>query len=227
MPARAQNLTAIMVGVLAVACSKPPAETAEPSTPSVAAPAPTAEQPLVSAIEAGQGSDLELVRPAEKKPPQQVAVKGKGEVPGKDAGSVPQPTLELGEVTPSVSPANQAPSADVPLDVAMAPVPRGPAPGGEGSGGGSVGQEPTLIPEQVGPGTIIIRGGVGGIEDDCKRHPNGAVGYPGAAPGIAINNRMPTLGSTPVLASNPSRRPFTPGRMGGTGGVGVGRRGIR
>jgi hypothetical protein len=78
-----------------------------------------------------------------------------------------------------------------------------------------------------GPGTIIIRGGMGGIDDDCKRHPNGMTtpGYPGG--GIAINNRMPTLGSGPVMANNPSRRPFQPGHMGGTGGIGVGRRGIR
>ena len=85
-----------------------------------------------------------------------------------------------------------------------------------------------MFPERgMGPGTIIIRGGAGGIDDDCKKHPNGMTtpGYPGG--GIAINNRMPTLGSGPVMASNPSRRPNTPGPMGGTGGMGVGRRGIR
>jgi hypothetical protein len=232
MSARIQNLTAVMVGALAVACSKPSTQGTDRSTqvpsgtelPTVASQAPSTDQPLVSAIEAGQ-TDLKLVRPAERKPPQRVAVKGKGEVPGTDAGSVPQPAIDMGEVTPSVSTASQAPVTDTPIDVAMAPVPRGPSPGGDGSDGGGVGQEPTLMPERGTPGTIIIRGGMGGIEDDCKRHPNGGVGYPGG--GIAINNRMPPVGSTPVMARNPSRQPFTPGRMGGTGGIGVGRRGIR
>jgi hypothetical protein len=67
---------------------------------------------------------------------------------------------------------------------------------------------------------------MGGIEDDCKRHPNGIATpvYPGG--GIAINNRMPPRMGGPVMASNPSQRPFTPGNMGGTGGVGVPRRGV-
>ena len=230
MSTRVQHLTIVVVGALVVACSKPSTESGEPAVaPTITAQTPMAEQPLVSALEAGQKSELTLVRPAEKKPLQQVAVKGKGDVPGETPGGAPQPSIDLGEITPSVTTASQAPSADAPMDMAMAPVPSGPAVGGEGSGAGSVGQEPTLIPERGmgGPGTIIIRGGMGGIDDDCKRHPNGAStpGYPGG--GIAINNRMPTLGSGPVMANNPSRRPFTPGRMGGTGGIGVGRRGIR
>ncbi|HKP29760.1 MAG TPA: hypothetical protein VJU15_10160 [Gemmatimonadales bacterium] len=225
MSARIQNLTVVMVGALAVACSKPPAESTTNST--LTTPAPAAGQPLVSAIETSEHSELKLVRPAEKKPLQPVAVKGKGDVPGASAGKVPTPTLDLGEVTPSVSKASEAPSTDVPVHMAMAPASEVPM--ASGSGGGGVGQEPALFPERGmgGPGTIIIRGGMGGIDDDCKRHPNGMTtpGYPGG--GIAINNRMPTLGSGPVMANNPSRRPFQPGRMGGTGGIGVGRRGIR
>ena len=228
MSARIQNLTAVVVGALAVACSKPATETAIQSSE---VPSGTvtqaADQPLVSALEAGQ-ADLKLVRPAEKKSPQRVVVKGIGEVPGTNVGSAPTPSLDIGEVTPTVTAASHAPAADVPVQTAMAPAPSGPSLGGEGMGsGGGAGQEPTLMPERGAPGTIIIRGGAGGIDDDCKRHPNGAAtpGYPGG--GIAINNRMPPVGSTPVFASNPSRQPFTPGRMGGTGGVGVGRRGIR
>ena len=232
MSTRIQNLTVIVVGALAVACSKPATESPDrtpPSTPSeqiptLAAQAPAAEQQLVSALESGERSELKLVRPAEKKPPQQVAVKGKGEVPGETAGGTLQPSIDIGEVSPSVATASQAPVADEPIAVGMGSVPSGPALGGNGSGGG-VGQEPGLMPERGSPGTIIIRGGMGGIDDDCKRHPNGSIGYPGG--GIAINNRMPPMGTTPVLANNPSRRPFTPGRMGGTGGLGVGRRGIR
>jgi len=229
MSARIQSLTVVMVGALAVACSKPPTESAN-QAPTLNTPVPAAEQPLVSAVETSERAELKLVRPAEKKPLQQVAVKGKGDIPGESAGQVPTPSLDLGEVTPSVAQATQAPSTDVvPVEIAMAPASHGPAGGGEGSGGGSVGQEPGLMPERGmgGPGTIIIRGGMGGIDDDCKRHPNGAStpGYPGG--GIAINNRMPTLGSGPVMASNPARRPNSPGPMGGTGGMGVGRRGIR
>jgi hypothetical protein len=230
MSARFQNLTAVVVGALAVACSKPATDSVVQSTEAPArTEVQTTDQPLVSALEAGQ-ADIKLVRPAEKKSPQPVAVKGKGEVPGTNAGSAPTPSLDIGEVTPTVIAASQAPAADVPVETAVGSAPHGPSlGGGEGIGsGGGVGQEPTVIPEPgMGPGTIIIRGGAGGIEDDCKRHPNGAAtpGYPGG--GIAINNRMPTLGSGPVMANNPSRQPFTPGRMGGTGGIGVGRRGIR
>ena len=225
MSPRIQNLTVVMVGALAVACSKPPTESA--TKPTLTSPAPAAEQPLVSAIETSERSELKLVRPAEKKPLQRVAVKGKGDVPGESAGKSPTPTLDLGEVTPTVSRTSEAPSTDVPVQMAMAPASHGPS--ADGSSGGGVGQEPALFPERGmgGPGTIIIRGGMGGIDDDCKRHPNGMTtpGYPGG--GIAINNRMPVLGSGPVMANNPSRRPFQPGRMGGTGGIGVGRRGIR
>lgn len=229
MSARFQNLTAVVVGALAVACSKPATENVVQSTETPASTeVRTADQPLVSALEAGQ-ADIKLVRPAEKKSPRPVAVKGKGEVPGTNSGSAPTPSLDIGEVTPTVTAASQAPAADVPIQTAMGSAPNGPSLGGDGMGsGGGVGQEPTVIPERgMGPGTIIIRGGAGGIEDDCKRHPNGAAtpGYPGG--GIAINNRMPPVGSTPVFANNPTRQPFTPGRMGGTGGVGVGRRGIR
>jgi hypothetical protein len=225
MSARIQNLTVVMVGALAVACSKPSTETA--SNPTITTPAPVADQPLVSAIETSERSELKLVRPAEKKPLQRVAVKGKGDLQGEAAGKTPTPSLDIGEVTPSLATASQAPASDISTDMAMAPASHGPSAGG--SSGGGVGQEPALFPERGmgGPGTIIIRGGMGGIDDDCKRHPNGMTtpGYPGG--GIAINNRMPTLGSGPVMANNPSRRPFQPGHMGGTGGIGVGRRGIR
>ena len=225
MSARIQNLAVVMVGALAVACSKPSTEAA--SKPTLATPAPAADQPLISAIETSEHSELKLVRPAEKKPPQRVAVKGKGDVPGESAGKSPSPSLELGTVTPSLAKATEAPSTDVPVQMAMAPASHGPMGGGEGAG--SVGQGPGGFPERGmgGPGTIIIRGGMGGIDDDCKRHPNGMTtpGYPGG--GIAINNRMPTLGSGPVMASNPSQRANSPRPMGGTGGMGVGRRGIR
>lgn len=226
MSARIKSLSIVVVSAVAVACSKPSGDGALTSgpaantdlVPTVTASAPTADQPLVSALEAGQRSELTLVRPAERKPLQRVVVETPAETP--------HHTLELGEVSPNVTAAASAPTADAPIAPALGPLPRGPMPGGgdgagAGTGAGDGGRDPVLFPDR-GP-VIIIRGGMGGIDDDCKNHPQG---YP--AGGIAINNRMPPIGNTPVLANNPSRRPFTPGRMGGTGGgFGVPRRGIR
>ncbi len=232
MSARVQGYSILTVGVMALACSQSGTESvrradqapAADQVPTLATPAPTADQPLASALETGAGSELALVRPAEKKPPQPVVAKRTGDSPGQAKGEAHHPAAELGEVTPTVTAAALAPASEAPMTPAMAPVPRGPAPGsgdGMGAGAGDGGRDPVLFPDR-GPGTIIIRGGMGGIEDDCKRHPQG---YP--AGGIAINNRMPPTSSPGILASNPSRRPFTPGRMGGTGGLGVPRRGIR
>ena len=165
-------------------------------------------------------AELRLVRPAERKPPQQVAVRAQGDSPGGEAKGAHQHEIDLGEVTPNVTTAAQAASDDTPITMAMAPVPSGPSPSngeGQGTGEGRRGGRGTLWQPDP-PSTIIIRGGMGGVEDDCKRHPNG---YPGMGGGIAINQRMPQRGGPGVLANNPSRRPFTPGRTGG------GMRGIR
>lgn len=221
MSARIQNLSIVVAGALAVACSKPsekgvqtPDQTTAAQLPTFATPA-GGDQPMVSAIETSEHSELKLVRPAERKPPQPVVVSGKGDNPG---GRAISHALDLA-VTPNVTPAAQSPSTDVPITMAMAPVPSGPAPSnGEGQGTG-VGHGRGTLWQPDPPSTIIIRGGMGGIDDDCKRHPGGFAG------GIAINNRMPSVGHSPVLANNPSHRPFIPGRIGGMSGIP--RRGIR
>ena len=125
----------------------------------------------------------------------------------------------MGEITPNVTAAAQAPSTETPITLASAPVPSGPAPSsgvGQGAGEAPHGGRGTLwLPDPQAP-TIIIRGGSGGVDDDCKRHPNG---YPGMGGPIAINQRMPQRGGPGVLANNPVRLPLSPG--------GMGRRGIR
>jgi hypothetical protein len=226
MSARIQNLTIVVVGALAVACSKPSTESARTAqvpasepVPTLATPA-TGDQPLVSAVESSEKTELALVRPAERKPPQQVAVRGRANTPGGEAKGEHQHTVDLGEITPNVSAAAQAPSSDTPITMAMAPVPSGPSPSlGEGQGTGEAhhGGRGTLWQPDP-PATIIIRGGMGGVDDDCKRHPNG---YPGMGGPIAINQRMPQTGGPRVIASNPLHRPLIPGRTGG------GMRGIR
>ena len=233
MSARFHGYSIVAVSVAALACSQPGPESVR-TADQAAAPdhvttlattqASATDQPLVSPLEAGARSELALVRPAEKKPLQPVVVKGTGDSPGEAKGEAHHHAAELGEVTPTVTTLALAPASETPMAPGMAPLPRGPAPGGgdgTGAGAGDSGRDPVLFPDR-GPGTIIIRGGMGGIEDDCKRHPQG---YP--AGGIAINNRLPPVGNPGIMASNPSRRPFTPGRMGGTGGLGVPRRGIR
>lgn len=232
MSVRIQGLSVIAISAAVLGCSRSGTESARTpgpppaseQVPTVPAPVSPADQPLVSALEAGARSEIALVRPAEKKPPQRVVANAKGDSPGEARGLAHDHAAELGEVTPTVTKAAMAPASEAPTAPSMAPVPAGPALGGGeglGDGAGDGGRDPVLFPDR-GPGTIIIRGGMGGVYDDCKNHPQG---YP--AGGIAINNRMPPLGGPGVMASNPSRRPFTPGQMGGTGGLGVPRRGIR
>lgn len=223
MSARTQGLSIIMVSAVAAACSQPATESDRSQSPAAAIEPVTAREPLVSALETGERTELTLVRPAEKKPPQPVVAKAPGKSPGAAKVEAHNHAAELGDVTPTVTSAALAPASEAPTAPAVAPAP-GPALGsgdGNGVGAGDGARDPVLFPDR-GPGTIIIRGGMGGVYDDCKNHPQG---YP--AGGIAINNRMPQVGSPGVMASNPSQRPFTPGRMGGTGGIGVPRRGIR
>lgn len=226
MSARFQSLSIVLVGAVAVACSKPSAErpatenqTTGTESPALATPGAAVDQPLTSALEAGQRTELTLVRPAERKPPQPVLTNGKGDAPGAQAhATAHNPTIDLGEVTPNVMASTAASTSDAPLAPALGAVPHGPALGSEGSGAGHAPgtRDPVFYPDH---GTILIRGGMGGIDDDCKNHPQG---YP--AGGIAINSRMPQVGSTPVTANNPARPTFSPGRIGG--GYGVPRRGV-
>ena len=206
MSSRIQNLSIVVAGALAVACSKPSEKVAQtpeqPTVPTVSTSG--GEQPLVSAIETSEHSELKLVRPAEEKPPQPVVVSQKAQHSN---------ILDLGTVTPNVTPAAQAPNSDAPITMAMAPIPSGPSPS-QGEGQGTTGDahhggRGTLWQPDPPSPTIIIRGGMGGLDDDCKRHPGG---YP--IGGIAINSRMPGVGRNPVLANNPTRRPFTPGFSG-------------
>jgi hypothetical protein len=218
MSARIQNLSIVVAGALAVACSKPSergAQTADQTTttqvPTLATPA-GGDQSLVSAIETSEHSELKLVRPAERKPPQPVVVSQKGQSTGGEAQAQHNHALDLGTVTPNVTAASQAPSTDTPIAMAMAPLPSGPSPSqgeGQGTGEGHGGRGTLWQPDPPSP-TIIIRGGMGGIDDDCKRHPQG---YP--IGGIAINSRLPAIGAHGGLASNPARRPFTPGIISG------------
>jgi len=212
MSSRSKNLSIVVAGALAVACSKPSEKVAQApdqsTVPTVATP--NGDQAMVSAIESSEHSELKLVRPAERKPPQPVVVSRKGANTG-EAQAQHDPALDLGTVTPNVTAAAQAPSTDTPITMAMAPLPSGPTPSnGEGLGTGAGeahhgGRGTLWQPDPPSP-TIIIRGGMGGVDDDCKRHPGG---YP--LGGIAINSRMPGVGHNPVLANNPTRRPFTPG----------------
>jgi len=224
MSAPFQRLSIALVGAVAVACSKPVTDrgagenqSAE-SVPTLQATAPV-DQPLTSALEAGQRSELALVRPSERKPPQPVVVNGKGDAAGAQAQTTAHnPNLDLGEATPHVMASASSSATDAPLAPAPGSLPHGTALGSEGSGSGAGHgtRDPVFYPD---PGTILIRGGLGGIDDDCKNHPQG---YP--AGGIAINSRMPVVGRTPVMANNPTRTTFSPGRMGG--GYGAPRRGI-
>jgi hypothetical protein len=71
-------------------------------------------------------------------------------------------------------------------------------------GGPSAADEPVHHHPEAGPGrgpTIIIRGGMGSIHDDCKIHPGGR------GPGLAINRMAPSFGGGEIRGSNPGRFP--------------------
>lgn len=226
MNARILTLSMAAAGAAVVACSKPADDAARaPGTepvPALATPAPAAEQALVSPLEAGQRSELSLVRPAERKPPQPVVTKAPGEAAGAEAHSH-HPALDMGEMTPTVTVSTSAPSTDAQAAPAAAPGAHGPAMGGgAGAGNGGLGDTgPMAFPDR-GP-MILIRGGMGGLDDDCKRHP---MGYPNSPipTSTAINNRMPPVVQTPVMANNPTSQHFGPRQM--AGGIGVPRRGV-
>jgi hypothetical protein len=90
---------------------------------------------------------------------------------------------------------------------------------------GRIGGEGTVLTGR--DGVIIIRGGMGGIDDDCAIHPRGGMrpggGMPTGQPGgVLINDRSPRRG-----ASINERAPRSPNRPSLPGGGGLTRRGIR
>ena len=158
-------------GVWLVGCSSPTPESAASRDIRLAAPT-SAGAPTVSSLEAGK---TQLAAPARHVP---------------KAAPAPEPVLErkvpvvaevgLPKVVSAVSPATTG-LAEAPDHMPMAAMPAAPE---EDHGSGSA----RVVDDAYRHGgTIMIRGGLGGIDDKCDLRPRGYRG------GIAINRMTPPL----------------------------------
>lgn len=195
MRARIPIVAAFMtVGWLA-ACSKPASQSGQNAHPNTGArdlllaEAPRTEGAVVSDLEARNAPRSTPVRGVARKP---VAVQARmvratalAEA-GHDhaAMAAPAPVQEMSRTATATT--------DIPLRLAMATAPAAPIFGearpldGEAGGAGDT----RALPEFGGRGPVIIlRGGRGGIDDDCDLH-----GPRARRPGVAINRSAPALG---------------------------------
>jgi hypothetical protein len=177
-------LTAALLAGISVACSKPASNTQTPDQSTqtddrqirlVDAPSPDA--PVVSALEAGLDSRLTQGHST----PQRT---GHSRMVAPAAGPEPAaagPAVEA--ALPSLALTEMAPAAMLAPTSMVLPAARGSVPGvarGEGS-------SPAPSGGTRGP-VILIRGGMGTADDDCKLHPVASRGM-----GIAINNVAPPI----------------------------------
>jgi hypothetical protein len=173
-------LTAALLAGISVACSKPASNTQTPDQSAqtddrqirlVDAPSPDA--PVVSALEAGLDSRLTQGHST----PQRT---GHSRMVAPAAG--PEPAAAEAAL-PSLALTERAPAAVLAPTTTVLPAARGLVPAvarGEGS-------SPAPSGGTRGP-VILIRGGMGTADDDCKLHPVASRGM-----GIAINNVAPPI----------------------------------
>lgn len=200
----ARNIaTGCSLAALLAACSTP--HQSPPAAGFATQPPIEASPPLVSALESGGASELALVRPMAPAAAQPVAVR-------KSAASRPARTAVLADPMPAMST-----TAVRMTSVSLAPAPAPalpPAASGTAETASEAGSPEPAIP--VRNPVIIIRGGPGGIHDDCAIHGRRGLGGVVARPGVAINSRVPPRGTS--LAG---------GDYGRSGGSGFPRGGIR
>lgn len=174
----------ITVGCLA-ACSKPASQSGQNAHPSTSArdillaEAPRTEGAVVSDLEARNAPRSAPVRGVARKSVVRAAAPAEA---GHDhaAMAAPAPVQEMSRTVTATT--------DIPLRLAMARAPAAPIFGAarplDGAG------DTRALPEFGGRGPVIIlRGGRGGIDDDCDLH-----GPRARRPGVAINRTAPSLG---------------------------------
>lgn len=217
------------------ACSRPasdaaPEATDAPSTnPDLALTAPTGETPVASAMEMHREQPPSDPRPdvptAEPETVEQRRAEPLGVAAHDDHGVATEPVeLAATHVHPKAADPADAVSAPAPgggkPDIGMTEG-RGPVPDRGWGGIGGVMDDPNPLPGVTGRGgAVIIRGGAGGVDDDCAIHrPRGNAGV-GA--GTLVNDRDPRRGT---LINE--RAPRTPGGGAFPRGGGMLRGGIR
>jgi hypothetical protein len=173
------TLPVLALGVSLAACSKPANDSRELTAGTTQAVpvqvAPPTEAQVVSALEAGHGSGLDLIRRTETKGTGQARTR-------RPAPRTPSPVQVAADAMAMSAPEVTATAASPTLGSAPSSMPTAGLPAGRGA----TEDVPLNLGNDRGP-MILIRGGVGGVHDDCKIH-----GPNGFGPGIAINNRLPT-----------------------------------
>ncbi|MGH7561357.1 MAG: hypothetical protein ACRENB_10095 [Gemmatimonadales bacterium] len=202
MRARTLIVAAMMAGIWAVARSKPAPETG--ADDAQAAPESRAlllvggaddSTAVVSDLEAGRETGLEIARPSPRKSAAPRLVRRTSESDG-GTGTRSDPLESL--VATVEVPAMSQTSGSVetmPIHLAGHALPTVPSlmPAGPGTGTGAS----TTGTGDRGP-RVMIRGGRGGVDDDCDLHRAG-----GRRGGIAINSRMPALGGVVIHTRAP------------------------
>jgi hypothetical protein len=182
------------VGWLA-ACSKPASQGGHDAHPNTGArdillaEAPSTEGAVVSDLEARNAPRSAPARGVARKNVDRQALLGREAAPaaaGPDhaAMAAPAPVQEMSRTATATT--------DIPLRLAMATAPAAPIFGEARPLNGDVGGagDTRALPEFAGRGPVIIlRGGRGGIDDDCDLH-----GPRARRPGVAINRTAPSLG---------------------------------
>jgi hypothetical protein len=202
MRARTILAAAFLAGI-SIACSKPASDSQDPRSANrqinlIATPSPDA--PVVSALEAGRATELIVGRATPANSGQSRMIR---RIPGQNAGTA---AAHIEEAPPSIAVTEMASTASV-----IAPTTSLPMPAVSGSAPAAVavnnevretygGYTPPSLGAR-GP-MILIRGGMGAPDDDCKLHPTRGRGYGiavnnvAAMPGrVAVENRLPRGGT--------------------------------
>lgn len=197
------------VFLLAAACSRPDAEPItdddRDASPDLALTAPTGATPVASDVEVGQPETAAPPRESVPTPPLESAPEPMPEPIGRDGEPNASPAAAVAFAP--VESSHDHPKAPDPVAEAEA---GGGKPRGVSTGLGPVPDrnwgdpgimdEPNPLPGIGGPvgatgrdGAVIIRGGAGGVDDDCAIHRRG--GTVAGGPTVLVNDRDPRRGA--------------------------------
>ena len=181
---RLRNLVgaAAMISGTLTACSKPASQSGQAAR-EIALPAPPAsEAPILSPLEAGQAIPLPPVRRSGSRGSAVSSAMAHRMASGGQAElAVPRvlPAASSGTLSVAAAP-EQIPTAHAPVALPEADAQSGMS----DNGYRGLGDYRGVVPARHDP-VIIIRGGLGGIDDKCDLRPRG---------GISINRMAPPMG---------------------------------
>jgi hypothetical protein len=215
---RARIILTGLIAIAAAACSRPAADPAldpatdEPSVaPDLALTSPAETEPVASDVEVHRPAPTPL--PESRLPmPEPIGIAVDG-----TEGLTPEPMpVATSHVHPSetdpdeavTGPAVEGGGKPTGISTGLGPVPE------RNWGDTGIMDDPNPIPVGIGrTDAVIIRGGAGGMDDDCKIHPRGGAiaggGMGPGGPGALVNDRDPRRGAlinerAPRTSSRPS-----------------------